>query len=172
MEGTFLDPRSVKPMQVEQSSSTAIMELRRRSGLTWELISELFNVSRHTVQNWANGGAPSALHEREICNSLNVIRHIDNGIQRDTHNRILSTDHGVSIFDLLIHRRYEELLRLETRLTTVNAAHEWASLSQDEWDRRPTRPELLLSAIQDRPVSSQSKARLVRPMRKHGQEND
>lgn len=167
-EGTSSGPHTIPPVPIGQSSSEAIMELRRRSGLTWEQLSELFSVSPRSVHYWANGRLPTSRHESDIRNTLDAIQRLDNGIQRDTRSRLLSTDYGESIFNLLVARKYEDVLRLATETTTAVAAHDQISISKDERERRrPTRPELLLGALQDRPKISPNKARTVRPMRRN-----
>ena len=150
-----------------QSSGEAILEIRRRSGLTWEQLSELFNVSRRSIHYWANGKPLSSQHEKNVRNTLLAIRHVDNGNQRDTRNRLLSIDDGESIFDLLANQKYEDVYRLVVGTASDMASRNRISLSKDEWNRRrPPRPELLLDALQDRPKISPNKARAVRPMRR------
>ena len=152
---------------IGQSSGEAILEIRLRSGLTWEQLSTLFNVLRRTIQHWANGGPLSSQHEKNVLNTLEVIRHLDNGIQADTRSRLLSMDDGESIFNLLAKRKYADVNRLVLGTTSDSASRNRVSLSRDEWNcRRPPRPELLLSALQDRPEISPNRARAVRPMRR------
>ena len=40
-----------------ESTAEAIMEIRRRSGLTWQELGDLFDVSRRSIHHWANGKA-------------------------------------------------------------------------------------------------------------------
>lgn len=178
---TTVSPQSTEPMertssgaQVDfqapygQSSGEAVLEIRRRSGLTWEQLSELFNVSRRSIHYWANGKPLSSQHEKNVRNTLLAIRHVDNGNQRDTRNRLLSIDDGESIFDLLANQKYEDVYRLVVGTESDIASRNRNSLSKDEWiRRRPPRPELLLDTLQDRPKISPNQARTVRPMRRN-----
>ena len=46
-------------ISVAVPAGTAIGELRRLSGLTWDQLARLFNVSRRSLHFWASGGEPS-----------------------------------------------------------------------------------------------------------------
>ena len=46
-----------------ESTAEAVMEIRRRSGLTWEELGDLFDVSRRSVHHWANGKSVTASHD-------------------------------------------------------------------------------------------------------------
>ena len=89
-----------------ESTAEAIMEIRRRSGLTWQELAELFEVSRRSAHHWANGNPVSAGRERTIRRMLAAIRHLDRGSQVDTRALLLAVDQatGVSTLDLLTDR--------------------------------------------------------------------
>lgn len=167
MERTSSGPQVDFQAPYGQSSGDAVLEIRLRSGLTWEQLSELFNVSRRSIHYWANGKPLSSLHEVRVRNTLLAIRLLDNGSQRDTRNRILSMEDGESIFNLLAAQKFEDVYRLITGTVPEIASRNRISLSKDEWNRRrPIRPELLLGALQDRLEISPNQARTVRPMRR------
>ena len=152
---------------VRQSTGEVILEIRRRSGLTWESLSKLFNVSRRTIHHWANGKAPSASHEFDIRKVLEAIRHVDEGSQRATHDRLLTTAHGSSPFDLLANRRYDDVMRQATGAGSGTSVWQHTALTENERARRrPVDPVLLLDAIQDRPKTKARSARVVRPARR------
>ena len=71
--------------EVAQSTSSAIMELRRLSGLTWEQIATLFNVARRSLHFWASGKPVNAPNEERLRRVLTtdpgtgVMRHADAG---------------------------------------------------------------------------------------------
>ena len=143
------------------------MEIRRRSGLTWQELAELFEVSRRSVHHWANGNPVSAGRERIIRRMLAAIRHLDRGSQVDTRALLLAVDQatGVSTLDLLKTGRFDD--------ATARVAGGRATpphrvpLSSDIQDaRRPPAPALLLGAEQDRP-DVPAKARTVQPKRTH-----
>ena len=175
--GTSYDlPRSVErttsgfASQVEHAragttTAEAILEIRRRSGLTWEELSELFEVSRRSVHHWANGKTVSAKHDREIRGVLAAIRHIDEGSQAATRGRLLTTHASEkSVFALLQARRFDEVMT-QTGGAAVPAPQRLPLSQQAQERRRPPAPALLLEAKQDRPNFPVSKARIARAAR-------
>ena len=151
-----------------ESTAEAIMEIRRRSGLTWQELGELFDVSRRSIHHWANGKSVSAGNDRTIRRMLAAIRHLDRGSQRDTRALLLSVDQatGVSPLDLLQAGRFDD--------ATTPFLADWAPephrvpLSPAARDaRRPPPATRLLGAEQDRP-DIPAKARAVRPKRTPG----
>ena len=166
--GTSSGPTSETSAPVRQSTAEAVLEIRSRSGLTWESLSDLLNVSRRTVHHWANGRAPSTRHEMDIRRTLDAVRHLDEGNQRATRGRLLATFDGASPFDMLADRRYAEVLQQKAGVASNVSSHQRAALSEDEWARRqPTRPDRLLESIQDRPEIPAAAARIVRPARRN-----
>ena len=93
-----------------ESTAEAIMEIRRRSGLTWQELGELFEVSRRSVHHWANGKPVSAGNDRTIRRMLAAIRYLDRGNQLDTRALLLEFDQatGISTLDLLQSGRFED----------------------------------------------------------------
>ncbi len=167
VEGTSAGPAFKTNIPARQTTGEAILEIRCRSGLTWELLSDLFKVSRRTVHHWANGKAPSAQHELDIRNTLDAIRHLDEGNQSATRDRLLTSVHGLSPFDRLADRRYAEVILQAAGAGSAAFGRHRSALSQDEWARRqPAAPNLLLEAIQDRPDMAVGPARVARPARR------
>ncbi|MCY4560118.1 MAG: helix-turn-helix transcriptional regulator [Chloroflexi bacterium] len=95
-----------------ESTAEAIMEIRRRSGLTWQELAELFDVSRRSVHHWANGNPASAGRDRTIRRTLAAIRHLDRGSQQGTRSLLLAVDQatGVSALDLLQAGRFDKAM--------------------------------------------------------------
>jgi len=60
-------------------AGTAIAELRRRSGLTWDQLARLFEVSRRSVHFWASGKVMAAAHEEHLQRVLAAVRRLDRG---------------------------------------------------------------------------------------------
>ena len=69
-----------------ESTAEAVMEIRRRSGLTWEELGDLFDVSRRSIHHWANGKPVTASHDRMIRRMLAAVRHPRSG-RPDRHSR-------------------------------------------------------------------------------------
>ena len=148
-----------------ESTAEAIMEIRRRSGLTWEELGDLFDVSRRSVHHWANGKPVTASHERMIHRNLAGVRHLDKGDQVGTRALLLAVDQamGVSTLDLLKDGRFDEAMG---RVAGVPAPKPHRILlSRAARDaRRPQAPALLFGAEQERP-DVPAKARAVRAKR-------
>lgn len=91
---------------------TALMEIRRRGGLTWDELGRLFGVSRRSVHFWVSGQAPSAVHQVHIGAVLQAIRGIDRGSSPATRTALFAQQNGgKSPFQLLAEDRVEELMR-------------------------------------------------------------
>jgi len=161
---TSSDLEATTCVAIGQTAAEALLELRRRSGLTWESMSSLFGVSRRTVHHWANGKAPSAQHEVQIRRTLDAVRHLDEGNRRATRDRLLTAADGLSPFDLLANRRYADVLRQSAGSAPAETGRRRAARSGEEWaKRRAPPPTLLLDAMQDRPALQVGKARIAHP---------
>lgn len=160
-ERTAAGPAGQIEHLLAESTADAILEIRRRSGLTWEELGDLFDVSRRSVHHWANGKPVTASHERMIHRMLAAVRHLDRGDQVGTRALLLTADHakGVSTLDLLKDGRFDEAMG---RVAGVPAPEPHRILlSRAAGDaRRPPAPTLLLGAEQERPATP-AKARTV-----------
>ena len=148
-----------------ESTAEAILEIRRRSGLTWEEMSDLFNVSRRSIHHWANGKPPSARHERVLRQALAAIRGLDRGDQTGTRARLLAVDYpaGLSALDMMREGRFDEIMARAEGVRTSKRLR--VPLSQEAREaRRPPPPMLLLEAEQGR-SDVPGKARAVRGVR-------
>lgn len=91
--------------------STAIAELRRRSGLTWDQLARLFGVARRSVHFWASGKALNAANEERLARMLAVVRYIDRGNAQATRAALMTAQSdGVIPFDLLATDEFDELM--------------------------------------------------------------
>ncbi len=90
--------------------STAIAELRRRSGLTWEQIARLFGVARRSVHFWASGKALNVANEERLHRILAVVRYIDRGTAQATRSALMTVlSDGMIPLDLLAEDKFEEV---------------------------------------------------------------
>ena len=154
----------IRQMQAE-SISQAILEIRRRSGLTWEELGDLFDVSRRSVHHWASGKPVSAGNDRMIRRILAAVRRLGSGGQADARARFLAVDDatGVSTFDLLKDGRFDEaMMRFEVVQAPERRRIPLSRNAQDA--RRPPAPVFLLEAEHGRPETS-AKARVARAVR-------
>lgn len=152
IERTAAGPTGQIECEPKVSTAEAIMEIRRRSGLTWEELGDLFDVSRRSVHHWANGKPVSAKHDQTIHRMLAVFRHLDRGNQFDTRAVLLTVDQttGVSTLDLLKDGRFNEA---RSRVADVRTPEiHRTPLSRAALDtRRPKAPAFYLGAEQERP---------------------
>ncbi|EKD51802.1 MAG: hypothetical protein ACD_62C00176G0017 [uncultured bacterium] len=86
---------------LHRNTSRDIYELRRLSGLTWEQIGEIFNVTRRAVHFWANGKPMEDFRAEKLSCLVDAVRKIDTGIGFENRHMILDQDcDSVSLFDL------------------------------------------------------------------------
>jgi transcriptional regulator with XRE-family HTH domain len=102
----------VEDEQHAQSTSSAIMELRRLSGLTWEQLASLFNVARRSLHFWASGKPVNAPNEERLRRVLAVVRKADRGFAAKNRAMLLEDRDGVVPFDLLARGEYETFIEL------------------------------------------------------------
>ena len=153
------------PLLSSQTTGEAIMEIRRLSGLTWEELADLFDVSRRSVHHWANGKSVTARHGRTIHSMLAAIRHLDRGDQVGTRALLLTIDQatGLSTLDLLKDGLFDEAMgRVESIQALKPQRTPLSRVAQDA--RRPPSPVLLLGANQEQPEIP-AKVRTVRAKR-------
>jgi transcriptional regulator with XRE-family HTH domain len=133
-----------------QSTSSAIMELRRLSGLTWEQLATLFGVARRSLHFWASGKPVSAPNEERLRRLLAAVRKADRGFAAKNRAMLLEDRDGVVPFDLLARGELDTFLELvgagpgrrELKLTPLSP--------EAQAGRRPQPPEELVGALQDR----------------------
>ena len=159
-----------EPSNSTELTQETLSELRRLSGLTWDQLANLFQVSRRTLHFWASGQALSKAHEETLHRLVGTVRFIDRGSASLNRNLLLSPDDDFQLsIDLLAAGKYEEV---KQRLgegqalpkTQVAALSETAIAS-----RLPPPPADLVDALQDpvhREVGRSKPAQVVRN-RKH-----
>ena len=140
--------------------------IRRRSGLTWDELADLFDVSRRSVHHWANGKVVNAQHDQVIRATLFALRNLDRGASGQTRDWLLAPDSdGVSAFDLLRQGRVDDVMARADSLPQACAPSLTPLAPAAQRSRRPPAATALMNALQDRPVQS-GKAlpgRFVRP---------
>lgn len=138
------------PVSVVAPSGSAIGELRRLSGLTWDQLARLFNVSRRSLHFWASGKNMTPSNEEHLQRLLAVVRKADRGSATANRAMLLGVREDGSLpFDLLAAGDYEPVLSLlgsaGTHRTTPPKLSEKARAT-----RAPRPPEELVGALQDR----------------------
>jgi transcriptional regulator with XRE-family HTH domain len=150
----------------------ALSELRRLSGLTWEQLAKLFNVSRRSLHFWASGQPLSHFNEEHLKRLLGAIRYIDQGSASLNRSLLLRSDSKGNLpFDLLVAGKYEEFKRM------VSPSHPpkrplLGALSEDaQAAYRPQNPADLVDALQEpihRDVGISRPARTARSRKNSG----
>jgi hypothetical protein len=94
----------------------ALHELRRVSGLTWENLADVLNVTRRSLHLWVNGGSINSPNEKHVRDLLVAIRAMDRGTATENRQLLLTpVGDGRSLMDLLRHSRFDEAVTLAGR---------------------------------------------------------
>jgi DNA-binding transcriptional regulator YiaG len=148
-----------------ETTRQAISELRRLSGLTWEQLGELFDVSRRSVHFWASGKPLNADNEQRLMRMLDVVRAANRGDARSTRAALFEVNEGTTAFALLTEGRFEEA----HAILGVGASRPrpaLGALSADAKEARTTLPpETLIEALHDRVGRDPGRARAARTAR-------
>jgi hypothetical protein len=162
-----LSTRSAPPMVIGQvtpaaSTAEAVLELRRLSGLTWEELAGVFDVSRRAVHHWASGNAMTAEHIQHLFTTLHLVRRLSHGSSADVRARLLARSAtGETGLDLLRAIDSESADRTLAALAIL--AMPTAPLHAVEGKEPPL--IAALSTLEDRPVRSVRTSRIVKPLR-------
>ena len=132
----------------DRGFAAPVLEVRRRSGLTWEQLASLFGVDRRSVHLWASGRPMNALNAERLNRILAVLRGVDRGTPSATRAWLHSpTSRGTIPLDLLREGRFDEIV--VPGATGVSARP--AQLSEAaKKARSPRPPDDLVAARQDR----------------------
>lgn len=141
------------------SVGSAIGELRRRSGLTWDQLARVFNVSRRALHFWASGKAMTPNNEEHLQRLLAVIRQMDTGAP-NTNRRLLlqASANGSLPVDLLATGSYEQALALLALGGGELSEHAGTKRA----GRSPRSPEELVGALQNRVHPSSGRLRAAK----------
>jgi len=129
---------------------STISELRRLSGLTWDQLARLFDVSRRSLHFWASGKAMSAGNREHLQRLLVTLRAIDRGTAHANRSALLNPrEDGEILFDRLIEKAYE---RVVASLGPGDARRVKAPRvsAKTMAERAPPPPETLVDALNDR----------------------
>lgn len=156
----------VKIEEETSLSRSAIMELRRISGLTWDQLAKLFDLTRRSLHFWASGKTLTAANEEHLGRLLAVIKRIDRGNSNENRSLLLkSFEDGKTPFDLLAEKKYSEVIR-RIDLGTARERPKLTELSpHSNFSNVPWRPHELVGALQD-PIHNQNERVIsIRPIR-------
>ena len=152
----------------ERTSSfgSALLELRRLSGSTWEQLAELFGVSRRSLHFWASGKPQNSSNERRVQQLLATLRQIDRGSARENRAALFAVQpDGVIPFNLLREERYDDVIaRLGRRVLSSRPTRRPLS-PEVQARRRPPKPDQLVGALHDTVHHEAGKIRRARARR-------
>ena len=144
---------------------TSVAELRRLSGLTWEELADLMDVSPRSLHHWVSGKPASAEHQTRLQRLLGTLRRFDRGDSSQNRTLLLTPDHsGRLLLDLLKSEKYEAAVALagQQAAQRVSASTELSAAARAS--RTPPAPADLVQAKQDRPRGSHP-AVIKKPLR-------
>lgn len=159
--------RISQTQHIEKYEECAISELRCLSGLTWEQLAELFDVSRRSIHFWASGKPLTVSHEWKLHHILAVIRELDRGSARANRECLVQVrEGGVTLLELLKQGKFEKVLSMGG-LGRGRNSYDLAPLAaEDRMMRSPQKPEELVGAIQESLPLADKKVRRARVAKK------
>ncbi len=149
-----------------RTTQQAINELRKLSGLTWEQLATLFNVSRRSVHFWASGQPLTSANEEKLNRILDVIEYISRGSASINRSLLMGiADDGKSYLELLTASEFERVKHLLDAGNTPTKP-KLGQLSQAaEMARMPPNPADLVDALQDSIHREVGKSRAAKSVR-------
>jgi DNA-binding transcriptional regulator YiaG len=149
-----------------RSTQQAVNELRKLSGLTWDQLATLFNVSRRSIHFWASGQPLASANEEKLNRVLDVVEYISLGSASRNRSLLMDiADDGKSYLEMLAAGEYNQLKSI---LNAGNAPKKPKSgqLSKAaELSRMPPNPADLVDALQDSIHSEVGKSRVAKSVR-------
>jgi transcriptional regulator with XRE-family HTH domain len=134
----------------EEATRSAVMEVRRLSGLTWEQLARLFGVARRSLHFWASGKRLNAVNEERLRRLLAVLRKADRGFAVLNRAMLLEDRDGVIPLDLLVGGEYDAFLELVGAGSGRRKLKPAPLSPEARATRRPPPPDELVGALQDR----------------------
>jgi DNA-binding transcriptional regulator YiaG len=152
-----------------EATQKALGELRRLSGLTWEQLAKLFNVSRRSLHFWASGQPLSHFNEGQLNRLLGTIQYIDRGSASLNRSLLLKPDNnGNPLFDLLVAGKYVEFKQIAGAGNALQRPELGALSEEERRMRMPLPPDVLANPLPDisyRQTGKSKPARAVRSRR-------
>jgi DNA-binding transcriptional regulator YiaG len=133
-----------------ESSQSTINELKQLSGLTWEQLAKILNVSRRSLHFWASGKPISVFNEEYLRCVLKTIRYINRGSADLNRNALLKSPGDLTNpLNLLISGKYEEVKRLLGEGKILKKMLLQPLSPEASAARRPQSPETLVGALHE-----------------------
>jgi hypothetical protein len=159
-------PMVLEPAAPTKSTAKAVLELRRLSGLTWEELAGVFSVSRRAVHHWASGNTMSAEHIQHLFIALQLVRRLTSGSSAEVRAKLLAPsatgETGIDLLRAIDSDNADRTLSALALPATPTAAFHPTESKEPALN-------VALSTLEDRPVRSVRKSRIVKPIsRGHG----
>lgn len=157
------------PVVSLESQGHAIGKLRRLSGLKWDELARIFDVSRRTLHFWASGRGLTSENEEHLQRTLSVVLRTDRGTAAANRAALMSVhDSGVIPFDLLVRKEYGDVLELigETRNIRVKPPRISDKASAA---RTPRSPGSLIGEFEEPVLNLRGPKRRVKNVRKRSE---
>lgn len=135
-------------VELREPPPKIIAELRRLTGLTWEQLAQLLNVSRRSVHFWASGSRIASENRAHLQRVIETVRFIDRGSAAENRAALLApTADGTTLLDELGAANYEAVVAALGR-----GRQRVASLAPhvSRADRLPRPPEEMVDASHER----------------------
>jgi hypothetical protein len=146
--------------RASQVGSDLVLDLHRSSGLTWAELADVVAVDRRSLHLWARGARPSNDNQKRLHQVANLFHALDAGSPTATRERLMDSETGASVFDVLQHgsaaAKKPKPMRLTSRVTKGTFARE----------RDGTSPTQRLGALHDAVRISGGTLRSVKPLRR------
>jgi transcriptional regulator with XRE-family HTH domain len=151
----------------------AVNELRKLSGLTWEQLACLFDVSRRSVHFWASGQPLAVTHEEKLNRILDAVQYISLGSASLNRSLLMGLgEDGRSYLELLAAGEYAEVKRL-LGAGNARAKPQLAPLAPAAVAARiPANPADLVDALQDPIHREVGKSKLAKSVRSRKPSDD
>lgn len=145
-----------------RTAGEAVHDLRRLTGLTWDQLAKIFDVSRRTLHLWASGRPMTGANEAKLHRVLAFVHKVDRGAARENRALLLSVRiDGVPVTELLRLGRYSEADAVGRG--TPRRRPPMGELSSEA--RRARQPDQFLELLEARQDAVQKKeGRLVREL--------
>jgi DNA-binding transcriptional regulator YiaG len=136
--------------QQQRTTAQEISFMRLTTGLTWQQIADLFNVSRQAIHAWASGAPLNSINAKHLRKLVNLIEKVNRGTI--SANRSILEQHfeGRSVLEMLNISSYDDQV---LALVGVGGHTSHPSLPMSKAaraQRTPLKPEELVGALQDR----------------------
>lgn len=134
-------------------AASAVLEVRRISGLTWEQLASVLGVSRRAVHLWAAGRPLQPANEAVLRQVLTVVRLADREQPSATRRFLFGTTDasGNSIFELMQRRELDgaKALARSGSAPMPVVVPRGTVAPQEMATRRPPTPDVLAGALEE-----------------------